>query len=163
MTESSTHEECEPVCPPPLRGSSPAISMRESHHLRPNPCRLACISVKELRAEAARRFTRAGIHPRYVDTVVVRCVIAMNTRLMVNPLNYCLAVGRRLQDESTAESIARWREFQRQISNTCPHGSSVERCGQCAEDRQRALHLFPSLRRYLPASFATEQAKDEKA
>ena len=135
--------------------------MQESHHL-PNRCGLSCGGVKELRAEAARRFARAGIHSRYVDTAVVKCVIAWNTRVIVNPLNYCLAVGRRLQGESTSESIARWREFQRQIGNTCPHDSSIERCGQCAEDRQHALNLFPSLRRYLPASFATEHAKDEQ-
>lgn len=163
MTESSAHDECGPACPPAHRGSSPATSMRESLHPRPNRCRLACISVNELRVEAARCFARAGINSRYVDTALVRCLIAASTRLVVNPLNYCLAVGRRLQDESTAESIARWREFQRQIGNTCPHGSSAERCGQCAEDRQRALDLFPSLRRYLPASLATEQTKGGKA
>lgn len=31
------------------------------------------------------------------------CLIAGDTRPIVSPLNYCLVIGRRLQDESTAE------------------------------------------------------------
>jgi hypothetical protein len=71
-------------------------------------------------------------------------------------------VGRRLQDESNDERENRRREFEALIGNTCPHGSSVERCGQCARDRQRALDLFPSLRRYLPASLTSTPSAERR-
>jgi hypothetical protein len=101
------------------------------------------VDIARLRADARRCFARAGIHHRYVDTAVVMCLTAAKTRPLVSPLNYCLAVGRRLQDESTAEAVERWREFQRRVANTCPHGSNVEACPDCAKDRARALGAFP--------------------
>jgi hypothetical protein len=119
----------------------------------------ASVDIARLRAEAQRRFARAGIHRRYVDTSVVMCFIAANTRPLVSPLSYCLAVGRRLQDESTAGAVGQWREFQRRVANTCPHGSNVEACSDCERDRARALELFPTLRRYLPESRRTGEQR----
>jgi hypothetical protein len=123
-----------------------------------NSGRANSVDITRLRTDARRCFARAGIHRRYVDTAVVVCLIAANTRLLVSPLNYCLAIGRRLQDESTAEAVERWREFQRRVANTCSHGSSVEACPDCANDRARAIELFPNLLRYLPASTGEQRA-----
>lgn len=117
------------------------------------------IDLRELRARAADRFADAGIRLQFVDTAVLTFVIAKNTGSIANPLGYCLAVGRRLHTDSNAETEKRRREFEILVRNTCPHGSSIERCGQCARDRQRALDLFPSLRRYLPASLTSTQSK----
>ncbi len=118
--------------------------------------------LRELRACAVTRFAGAGIGLHYVDTAVLTFVIADNNGSIINPLGYCLAVGRRLQDESNDGRENRRREFEALIGNTCPHGSSVERCGQCARDRQRALDLFPSLRRYLPASLTSTPSAERR-
>jgi hypothetical protein len=163
MTTSSGHEEWGPAGTPAPHGPLPTASVRGTRDPRPACCRLAGIDVRKLRADAAACFARSGIHHSYVDTAVVRCLIAVNTRPVVNPLNYCLAIGRRFQDESAAEAVARWREFQRQIGNTCPHRSSIERCTACAQDRARALELFPTIRRHLPESLAAQQSEDERA
>jgi hypothetical protein len=115
--------------------------------------RCASIDLRELRACAATRFACAGIGLHFVDTAVLTFVIAdASNRSVINPLGYCLAVGRRLQEESIDEKENRRRKFEAQIENTCPHGSSVEHCGQCERDIERALDLFPSLGRHLPAS-----------
>jgi hypothetical protein len=127
-------------------------------------CRGECarptdIDVRKLRADAASSFARAGIQPRFVDTAVVKCLIVMNTRPATNPLSCCLAIGRRLQDESIAGAVARWREFQRRFASTCPHGKKVEACPDCAQDRARAVEMFPALRSHLPASQRTEDRR----
>ena len=120
------------------------------------------IDLRELRACAVTRFAGAGIGLQYVDTAVLIFAIADNNGSIINPLGYCLAVGRRLQDESNDEKENRRREFETLVGNTCPHGSSVERCGQCARDRQRALELFPSLRRFLPASLTSTPSEGRR-
>jgi hypothetical protein len=118
-----------------------------------DPNRVDRIDIRELRARAARRFTEAGIESRYVDTAVVVLLIADRAGIVANPLGYCLAVGRRLQDDSVTGRDKRRRQLEEMVANTCAHGSTVESCSCCAEDRARALELFPSLRRYLPHSF----------
>jgi len=163
MTTGSGHERWRLAGSSASHGHSLTASVREARDPQSACCRLADIDVRKLRAEAAACFARSGIHQRYVDTAVVRCLIAVNTRPVVNPLNYCLAVGRRFQDESVVEAVARWREFQRHIRSSCPHGSSVERCLACAQDRARALELFPTIRRHLPESPAAQQSEDERA
>jgi hypothetical protein len=124
-------------------------------------CRAACIDVRELRAHAKRCFQRAGIKPCYLDTAVVRCLIADRAKVVENPLGYCLAVGRLLQEESAAAADRRRREFESKVAGTCPHGSGIDRCSECSRDREFALELFPSLRRYLPASVLSARPEEE--
>jgi hypothetical protein len=111
------------------------------------------IDVRGMHAQAKDRFERVGIAVCHLDRAVLEFLIAATTRSIENPLGYCLAVGRRLQDEAErragrVQSAQRWW-----IENACPHGAvDVEICPRCAEDRQRALELFPSLRRFLSNS-----------
>jgi hypothetical protein len=126
-----------------------------------NCCRAACIAVRELRADARRCFQRAGIEPRYIDTAVVRCLIADRTKVVANPLGYCLAVGRLLQEEAAATADRRRREFERDLANTCSHGFVVERCSECAREREFALELFPSLRQHIPPSLLSPRPEGE--
>ena len=121
-----------------------------------DPLRADPIDIKGLRAGAARRFAEAGIHSCYVDTAVVVFLIAHSSKKVANPLGYCLAVGRRLQDDSVTERDKRRRRLEELVANTCPHDSTVEDCSDCVEDRARALELFPSLRRYLSPSLIKE-------
>lgn len=141
-------------CPADAEGTTPRQSSTRTN--APNlpvcrSCRLSVgIDVRRLRGEAARRFERAGIDLVYIDTSVVRCLIAVGCRAVANPVGYCIAVGRRLQDESATEADRRRREFEERIRGTCSHGSNLRICAECSKDRQRALDLFPALRRYLP-------------
>jgi hypothetical protein len=111
------------------------------------------IDVRGMHTQAKDRFERVGIAVCHLDRAVIECLIAATSRSIENPLGYCLAVGRRLQDEAQrragrVQSAQRWW-----IENACPHGAvDVEVCPRCAEDRQRALELFPSLRRFLSNS-----------
>jgi len=111
------------------------------------------LDVRALRAQAKIGFARVGIAPRHLDRAVLECVIAASNKSIDNPLGYCLAVGRRLQDETDRRA---WREQRAQrlwIENACPHGAvDVQACPPCAEDRARALELFPFLRRFLSES-----------
>ena len=127
---------------------------------RQDPYRVDRIDIRELRARAARRFADASIESRYVDTAVVAFLIADSAKTVANPLGYCLAVGRRLQDDSVTERDKRRRQLEEMVANTCSHESTVEGCAFCMGDRERALVLFPSLRRYLPSSFITIQEKE---
>jgi len=108
------------------------------------------IDVRGLHAQAKDRFERVGIAACHLDRAVLECLVAATSRSIENPLGYCLAVGRRLLDEAErragrVQSAQRWW-----IENACRHGAvDVEVCPRCAEDRQRALELFPSLRRFL--------------
>ena len=108
------------------------------------------IDVRRLRGDVEASFERAGIDLAYLDVSVVRYLIAVGCRAVGNPVSYCIVVGRRLQDESGAEADRRRREFESRFRNTCPHGSNDEICEECSRDRQRALDLFPALRRYFP-------------
>jgi hypothetical protein len=112
----------------------------------------AGIDVRRLRADAAASFERACIDLGYLDTSVVRCLIAVGCNVVANPVGYCIAVGRRLQDESVAEADRRRQVFEERFRDTCPHGSKFETCAECSNDRQRALDLFPALSRYFPTS-----------
>jgi hypothetical protein len=109
--------------------------------------------VRALHSQAKDRFARVGIAACHLDRAVLECLIAGTNRPIENPVRYCLAVGRRLQDEAGrraggVQSAQRWW-----IENACRHGGlDVEVCPRCAEDRQRALELFPSLRRFLSSS-----------
>jgi hypothetical protein len=111
------------------------------------------LDVRGLHTQAKDRFTRVGIATRHLDRAVLECLIATTNRSVENPLGYCLAVGRRLQDEAD-RGAARVQRAQRWwIENACPHGTlDVEGCPSCAEDRRRALELFPSLSRFLSDS-----------
>jgi hypothetical protein len=106
-----------------------------------------------MHTQAKDRFERVGIAACHLDRAVLECLIAATNRPIENPVGYCLAVGRRLQDEAQrlaggVQSEQRWW-----IENACRHGAlDVEVCPSCAEDRQRALELFPSLRRFLSNS-----------
>jgi hypothetical protein len=120
----------------------------------------AGIDVRRLRGDATVSFERAGIDFSYLDTAVVRCLIAISCRAITNPVGYCVAVGRRLQDESVAAADRRRREFEERFRNTCPHGSNLEVCPQCSTDRQRALDIFPALRRHVPTSTVTSPTKE---
>lgn len=126
-----------------------------------NCCRAACIDVGELRADARRCFERVAIQLCYLDTAVITCLIADRRQVVDNPLGYCLAVGRRLQEESAAAADERQRAFERKVSATCSHGSAVDHCSECARDREFALELFPSLRRYVPTSLLPPRLQDE--
>ena len=161
MTRGSAHEVRGPTPPPETHGSSLADSLRGTVDPMPVCCHLADIDVGRLRKDTAACFARSGIHRRYIDTAVVTCLVNVRTELIENPLNYCIAIGRRLHDESTAAKAARWAEFQRGIANTCPHESNVEQCTACAEDRAHGLELFPELRRHLPTLFAKQAIEDE--
>ena len=121
-----------------------------------DPKRVDRIDIRGLRASAARRFADAGIHSRYVDTALVVFLRANSSKRIANPLGYCLAVGRRLQDDSVTERDKKRRQLEEMVANTCPHDSTVEDCSDCVEDRARALELFPSLRRYLSPSLIKE-------
>ena len=130
------------------------------------PCRTqsacnwsSCIDVRQLRTDVARRFAQAGIGRRYVDTAVVECLQAVNSGRRVSPLRYCLAIGRRLQEESAARASTRQTGFESRFSNTCSHGVIGEHCQECEMDRERAIELFPSLRRYLPASLVPRRSE----
>jgi len=90
-----------------------------------NGCRATPVDITRLQTDAQRSFVRAGIHRRYVDTAVVMCLIAANARPLVSPLNYCLAIGRRLQDESTAEALSGGKSSRGRVANPCPQGSSL--------------------------------------
>ncbi len=111
------------------------------------------LDVRALRAQAKVGFARVGIAPRHLDRAVLECVIAASNRSIDNPLGYCLAVGRRLQDETARRA---WREQRAQrlwIENACPHGAvDVQACPPYAEDRERALELFPFLRQFFSDS-----------
>ena len=111
------------------------------------------LNVRALRARAKVGFARVGIAPRHLDRAVLECVIAASSKPIDNPLGYCLAVGRRLQDETDRRA---WREQRAQrlwIENACPHGAvDVQACPTCAEDRERALELFPFLRQFVSES-----------
>jgi hypothetical protein len=110
------------------------------------------MDVRRLRGDATVSFERAGIDLSYLDTAVVSCLIAISCRAITNPVGYCIAVGRRLQDESVAAADRRRREFEERFRETCPHGSNLEVCPECSMDRQRALDIFPALRRHVPES-----------
>jgi hypothetical protein len=105
--------------------------------------------VRALHAQARERFSQVGIDIGHLDRSVLECLIAAGNRSIENPIGYCLAVGRRLQDET--ERRGRMRRGQRLwIENACRHGVlEVGECPRCAEDRRRALELFPSLRKFL--------------
>jgi hypothetical protein len=109
--------------------------------------------IRELHTQAKNRFARVGIATCHLDRAVLECLIAATNSPIENPVAYCLAVGRRLQDEAErlaggVQSEQRWW-----IENACRHGVlDVEVCQSCAEDRKRALELFPSLRRFLSKS-----------
>ena len=111
------------------------------------------LNVRALRARAKVGFAQVGIAPRHLDRAVLECVIAASSKPIDNPLGYCLAVGRRLQDETDRRA---WREQRAQrlwIENACPHGAvDVQACPSCAEDRARALELFPFLRQFFSDS-----------
>lgn len=132
----------------------------ETRAAKLNPNRVNRIDIRALRERAARRFADAGIDSCYVDTAVIVFLIADRAKTIANPLGYCLAVGRRLQNDSVAERDKKRRQLEEMVADTCPHDSTVERCSYCVGDRARALELFPSLRRYLPPSFITIQAKE---
>jgi len=113
------------------------------------------LDVRALHTQAKDRFTRVGIAARHLDRAVLVCIIAATNRSIENPLGYCLAVGRRLQNEADRHAGRLQRARRWQIENACRHEAfDVEACPSCAEDRQRALELFPSLRRFLSASAA---------
>jgi hypothetical protein len=111
------------------------------------------LDVRELHTQARNRFARVGIAACHLDRAVLESLIAATNRPIENPVGYCLAVGRRLQDEAQrlaggVQSEQRWW-----IENACRHGAlDVEVCPSCAEDLQRAFELFPSLRRFLSNS-----------
>lgn len=118
------------------------------------------IDVRRLRGNATVSFERAGIDLSYLDTAVVGCLIAISCRAITNPVGYCIAVGRRLQDESAAAADRRRREFEERFRDTCPHGSNLEVCPECSTDRQRALDIFPALRRHVPTSTVSYPTKE---
>ena len=134
-----------------LRPSSTQTDSRCLAVCRARPVTVG-IDVRRLRGDAAVSFERAGINLGYLDTSVVCCLVAFGRGAVANPVGYCIAVGRRLQDESAADADRRRREFEDRFRNTCPHGSNAEICEECSKDRQRALDLFPALRRYSPSS-----------
>ena len=141
----------------------PSLSVdgnRPSCTTRNDCCWSDCIDVRLLRREAATCFARVGISSRFVDTAVVRCLISVRSRTLVNPLGYCLAIGRRLQEESVFEANRRRSELEIRIRNTCPHGLTVEGCGECEKDREHALELFPSLRCYLPVALIPARSEE---
>jgi hypothetical protein len=108
------------------------------------------LDVRALHTQAKDRFTRVGIATRHLDRAVLECLIAATNKSIENPLGYCLAVGRRLQDEADRDAGRVQRAQRWWIENACRHDAlDVEACPSCAEDRQRALELFPSLRRFL--------------
>ena len=111
------------------------------------------IDVRVLHTQAKDRFTRVGIATRHLDRAVLECLIAATNRSIENPLGYCLAVGRRLQNETDRDAGRLQRAQRWWIENACRHGGfDLEACPNCVHDRQRALELFPSLRRFLSAS-----------
>lgn len=118
------------------------------------------MDVRRLRGNAAVSFERANIDLSYLDTAVVICLIAIGCRGIANPVGYCIAVGRRLQDESAAEADRRRREFEERFRDTCPHGSNLDVCAECSTDRQRALDIFPALRRHVPSSNVGPHTKE---
>ncbi len=126
-------------------------------------CRANYFEIRELRTRAAWRFADVGIDLQYVDTAVITFLIAESSRLIIHPLGYCLAVGRRLQEEAVSNADKRRREIHALICNTCPHGSAIEGCSDCEQDRANALDLFPSLRCYLPDSLIPSPDGDKKA
>lgn len=109
------------------------------------------VDITHLRTDARRCFARAGIHHRYVDTAVVTCLIAANTRQLVSPFNYCVAIGRRLQDESTTRSSVGVS-----FRVASPTRALTDRMSKLARTARRIEHelssIFPNLSRYLPAS-----------
>jgi len=119
------------------------------------------LTVRALRAQAKVGFARVGIASRHLDRAVLECVIAASNKSIDNPLGYCLAVGRRLQDETDRRA---WREQRAQrlwIENACPHGAiDVQACHTCAEDRERALELFPFLRQFVSESANSASVKE---
>ena len=111
------------------------------------------LDVRALRNQAKDRFARVGIATRYLDQAVIEYLVAATTKSIENPLAYCLAVGRRLQNETDRDAGRLQRAQRWWIENACRHGGfDLEACPNCAHDRQRALELFPSLRRFLSAS-----------
>ncbi len=111
------------------------------------------LDARALHNQAQDRFARVGIATCHLDRAVLECLIAATSRSIENPLGYCIAVGRRLQDEAD-RCAGRMQRAQRfWIENACPHGVvDVRVCPKCAEDCQRALELFPFLRRFLSDS-----------
>lgn len=111
------------------------------------------LDVRALHNQAKDRFARVGIATRHLDRAVIECLVAATNKSIENPLGYCLAVGRRLQNEADRHAGRLQRAQRWWIENACRHGAlDVEACPNCAHDRQRALELFPSLRRFLSAS-----------
>lgn len=121
------------------------------------------LEIRALIAQAKCRFARAGIAARHLDRAVLECIIAAANRSIENPIGYCLAVGRRLQDE-TERRADRTRRVQRLwIENACRHGAlDVAVCPRCAEDRQRALELFPSLSKFLGDAANTSDIEERQ-
>lgn len=146
MTQSSADPERVMPRPFSIQTDSCCLPDRRARH------QSFGIDVRRLRGDAAVSFERAGIDLAYLDTSVVRCLVAVSRSALANPVSYCIAVGRRLQDESAAEADRRRRELEERIRDTCAHGSNLEVCAECSTDRQRALDLFPALRRHIPTS-----------
>lgn len=146
MTEF--HADAERATPRPSSIQTDSCCFSDCRECRPS----VGIDVRRLRGDAAVSFKRAGINLAYLDTSVVRCLIAVGCSAVASPVSYCIAVGRRLQDESAAEADRRRRDFEARFRDTCPHGSNLEVCAECSTDRQRALDLFPALRRHVPTS-----------
>jgi hypothetical protein len=95
-------------------------------------------------------FDRVGIATCHLDRAVLECLFAVTSRSIENPLGYCLAVGRRLQDEACWRDGRAQRTYRLWIENACRHGIlDVEACPSCIDDSQRAIELFPPLRRFL--------------
>ena len=106
--------------------------------------------VRALHTQVKDRFARVGIDNCHLDRAVLECLFAATSRSIENPLGYCIAVGRRLQDEACGSDVRAKRIDRFWIENACRHGTiDIEACRSCIDDRQRAIQLFPSLRRFL--------------
>lgn len=98
------------------------------------------LDVRALRTQAKDRFARAGIATCHLDRAVLECLVAATNRSIENPMGYCLAVGRRLQNEAERQAGRVQRAQRLWIENACRHGAvDVEVCPRRAEDRQHAL------------------------
>jgi hypothetical protein len=97
------------------------------------------LDVRALHTQAKERFARVGIATRHFDRAVLECVVAATSRSIENPLGYCLAVGRRLQDEADRGAGRVQRAQRWWIENACRHNAlDVEACPSCAR-----LSCFP--------------------
>jgi len=85
------------------------------------------LDVRALHTQAKDRFERVGIATCHLDRGVLECLIVATSRSIENPVGYCIAVGRRHQDEDDRRAGRVQRAQRWWIENACRTAPSTWR------------------------------------